>query len=126
MTRKRDRSEPRQRISPTQTVSHLTDDFVEELALPVLPESLPQRLAEAIGHRVEALLYHLREAKRRQYVGALEIRLVREAHQAVLTACELHLPDGSAYYAEFRQLMLDLGYEKVAVGFAKPDSQRSG
>ncbi len=58
MTRKRDRSEPRQRISPTQTVSHLTD--------------------------------------------------------------------GSAYYAEFRQLMLDLGYEKVAVGFAKPDSQRSG
>lgn len=118
---KRDRSDPKVRLSPNATLAHLSDDFVAELNIPPLPESLPQRLADAMDRRVQALLYHLREARRREYVRALEIRLVRDTYRAVLTAYELDLPNCEVYYATFRQLVEDLGYQRVEVGFAKPE-----
>ena len=120
MSKKRDQSEPRQRLSPTATLAHLTDDLVEGLGIPGLPESVPQRLAEAIERRIAALLYQLREAKRRRYIRALEIRIVRDAYRAVLTAYELDLPDAETHYATFRRLVEELGYEPVEVGFRKP------
>ena len=120
MTRKRDRSSPSaQRLSPTNTVAHLTDEFIDEMNIPELPESIPTRLAEAVRRRVQALLYCLQEAKRQRYVGALEVRLVRDAHRAVLTAYELGLPDGEIFYAKFRGLVQDLGYERTEIGFTK-------
>ena len=68
------------------------------------------------------MLYHLREAKSERYVRKIEIRLVRDAMQAVLTAHELGLSDSEALYAEFRQRLQDLGYESTHVGFVKaPD-----
>jgi len=105
-------------MSPTQTLSNLTDDYIQQLGIPPLPD-VPQRVAEALDRRVNFLLYHLREAQKRQYIGALEIRLVREAFRAVLTAYELKLPDCEANYATFRRLVEDLGYERVDVGFRK-------
>jgi hypothetical protein len=121
MSKRGDRTDPRVKLSPTATVSNLSDDFVETLRIPPLPENVPQRLADAVARRVQALLFHLREAKRKRYVRALEIRLVREAYRAVLTAYELHIPDSEVHYATFRQLVEELGYEGVEVGFAKPD-----
>ncbi len=108
-------------LSPTQTVSNLTDDFIEEMEIPPPPENVPQRLAEAIQRRITALLYHLREARRRAYIGPLEIRLVRDAYRAVLTAYELQLPESEVHYATFRQLVEQLGYERVEVGFRKKE-----
>lgn len=123
MGKKRDPTEPKVkvRLSPTATVAHLTDDLVADLHIPALPEGIPQRLVDAIQRRVAALLYHLREAKKRRYVSALEIRLVRDAYRAVLTAYELGLPDCETHYASFRQLVEELGYERVDVGFRKPE-----
>jgi len=119
MGKKRDDTEPRPRLSPTATVEHLTEELVAELAIPPLPEGVPQRLADAIERRVQALLYRLREASTRRYVGALEIRLVRDAFRAVLTAYELKLPDSEVYYATFRHLVDELGYDSADVGFTK-------
>ena len=104
MTKRGDRTDPKARISPVATLSHISDDFVAELNIPPLPESVPQRLADAVERRVQALLFHL-----------------REAYRAVLTAYELNLPDCEAHYATFRQLVEELGYERVEVGFAKPE-----
>ncbi len=119
MGSKRDRSESRERRSPNQTVSNYTDDFMEDLDLPTLPGNIPQRLADALYVRIKALLYQLREARTERYVQTIEIRLVRETLQAVLTAHELGLSDSEALYAEFRHLVQDLGYESTQVGFAK-------
>ncbi len=121
MTKKRDISEPRARLSPTATLTHVSEEFIEGLRIPPLPETIPQRLLEAVERRVQSLLFHLKEAKQRRYVRALEIRLVREAQRAVLTAYELKLPDAEVHYAAFRQLVEELGYERVEVGFAKPE-----
>jgi len=122
MGSKRDRTEPRERRSPTETVGNYTDDFMQDLALPTLPGKIPQRLEEALRARIKALSYRLREAKTERYVQAIEIRLVREAMQAVLTAHELGLSDSEALYADFRRLVEDLGYESTHVGFAKVPS----
>jgi len=119
MGRKRDRFEPKTRFSPTRTVAHLTDDFIEDMNIPGLPDGVPARLADAIRKRVQTLLFCLKEAKQRRYVGALEIRLVRDAHRAVLTAYELGLPEGEVFYASFRELVQKLGYERTDVGFIK-------
>ena len=119
MSSKRDRTESRERRSPTQTVGNYTDDFMEDLDLPTLPGKIPQRLEEALRARIKAILYRLREAKSERYVQTIEIRLVREALQAVLTAHELGLSDSEALYAEFRRLVEDIGYESTQVGFAK-------
>ena len=118
MGKKRDASDPKAKLSPTATVEHLTDDLMAALNIPPLPD-VPRRLAEAVLGRVTALLYRLREANSHQYVGALEIRLVRDAYRAVLTAYELQLPDCEVHYATFRQLVEDLGYERLEVGFRK-------
>lgn len=123
MTKKRDRPEPRERRSPTETVSNYTDDFVENLGLPSLPGSIPQRLEDALRTRIKALLFRLREAKSERYVKLIEVRLVREAMQAVLTAHELGLSDSEALYAEFRHLVEDLGYVSTLVGFAKGEHE---
>lgn len=112
-------TEPRERRSPTETVGNYTDDFMEDLDLPTLPGKIPSRLEEALRTRIKALLYRLREAKSERYVKLIEIRLVREAMQAVLTAHELGLSDSEALYAEFRRLVEELGYESTQVGFAK-------
>jgi hypothetical protein len=112
----------KERLSPTQTVSNLTDDLMEQMEIPPLPETVPQRLADAVQRRIAALLYQLREARRRAYVGPLEVRLVRDAYRAVLTAYELQLPESEVHYATFRQLVEDLGYERVEVGFRKKES----
>lgn len=119
MSNKRERSQPRERLSPTNTVSDYSDDFIESLRIPQLPEQIPGRLEEAIRKRITALLYLLKEAKREQYVGTLEIRLVRDAHRAVLTAYELGISDSEVFYASFRQLVEELGYERTDVGFCK-------
>lgn len=123
MTRRRDRDPSVPRLSPTNTVARLTDDLIEEMNIPELPDSIPTRLADAIRRRVQALLYCLQEAKRRRYVGALEVRLVRDAHRAVLTAYELGLPDGEIFYAKFRDLVQDLGYERTDIGFTRVDRE---
>ena len=123
MGSKRDRPEARERRSPTETVGNYTDDFMEELGLPTLPGNIPNRLEEALRARIKALLYHLRDAKSERYVKTIEIRLVRDAMQAVLTAHELGLSDSEALYAEFRQRLAELGYESTQVGFLKrPDA----
>ncbi|MBN2360674.1 MAG: hypothetical protein JXR83_14555 [Deltaproteobacteria bacterium] len=119
MTRRRERSAPRERRSPTATVANYSDDFIEELDIPQLPEGIPQRLEEAIRARVNALLFRLREARQEQYIKVLEVRLVREAYQAVLTAHELGLADSEVLYANFRHLVDDLGYEPADIGFVK-------
>ena len=119
MSSKRDRTEPRERRSPTETVGNYTDDFMKDLGLPTLPGKIPQRLEEALRTRIRALLYRLREAKAERYVQTIEIRLVRDALQSVLTAHELGLSDSEALYAEFRRLVEDLGFESTQVGFVK-------
>ncbi len=119
MARKDDSIERKPRRSPTQTVAHLTDDFVDGLHIPELPSQVPQRLRKAIRERTSALLFRLEEAKKAQYHGPFEVRLVRDAHRVVLTACELGLPEGEVDYARFRELVTDLGYRRTEVGFRK-------
>jgi len=119
MTRRRERSEPRERRSPTATVANYSDDFIQELAIPPLPEAIPQRLEEALRARINALFFRLREAKKEQYIKVLEVRLVRETYQAVLTAHELGIADSEVLYAAFRHLIEDLGYEAADIGFSK-------
>ncbi len=102
-------------------MSHVTDDLIAELGIPGLPESIPQRLEQAIQARVEAFLFHLREAAQKRYIRPLEVRLLRDAQRAVLTAIELGLHDGEIYYAKFRRLVEALGYEKTDVGFRRAD-----
>jgi hypothetical protein len=100
-------------------VAHLTDKMIEDLDIPRLPGNIPQRLEHAIQARVEAYLFQLREALRTRYVRPLEVRLLRDAHRAVLTACELEIHDAHVYYAKFRRLVESLGYERTEVGFHK-------
>ncbi len=122
MGKRSDRLEPRERRSPNATLSNYSDDFIEGLAIPALPDSIPQRLEEAIRARVNAMLFRLREAKTERYVKVLEVRLVREAFRAVLTAYELGLADSEVLYATFRHLVEDLGFESTDVGFVKRTS----
>jgi hypothetical protein len=119
MGRKRDVSEPRERRSPTATLSNYSDDFMAELNLPAIPDGIPERLAEAVHARVNALLFQLREAKKERYIKVLEVRLVREALSAVLTAHELRLADADVLYAAFRRAVAELGYESVDAGVVK-------
>ncbi|HCP44543.1 MAG TPA: hypothetical protein DIU15_00675 [Deltaproteobacteria bacterium] len=121
MSRNRDESSPRPRRSPTQTVSDATDEHMAQMNLPELPPRIPDRLEKALRRRVDALLYELQQAGNDRYIPPLEIRLVRDAHRAVLTACELGLSDGEVYYARFRELVRTLGYQRVAVGFDRPN-----
>jgi len=118
MTKHHDHGEPRERRSPTATLTN-TDEFIADLNLPQLPEGIPQRLEEALRARVNALLFQLREAKREQWVKVLEVRLVREAFRAVLTAHELAIADSEVLYATFRHLVDELGYDTTDVGFVK-------
>jgi hypothetical protein len=120
MSSKRERNEPRERRSPTATVSNYTDDFMEDLGLPTLPGKIPKRLEEALRTRIKALFFRLREARKEKYIQPIEIRLVRDTMQAVLTAHELGLSDSEALYAKFRRLVEALGYVSTQVGFAKP------
>lgn len=99
----------------------MTDGWIAELNIPELPGHIPERLDEAIRARVEALLFRLREAKSAGYVRALETRLVRDAHRAVLTAVELDVADARVYYSQFRDLVADLGFERCDVGFKRAD-----
>lgn len=121
MSSKRQRNEPRERRSPTATVSNYTDDFIEDLGLPAIPGNPPKRLEEALRTRIKALFFRLREAKTEKYIKAIEIRLVRDTMQSVLTAHELGLSDSEALYAKFRRLVEDLGYVSTQVGFAKSE-----
>jgi len=111
---------PKEKRSPVQTVAHLTDDFIAEMDIPDLPGQVPQRLEKAIHQRVEALLFRLKEAVPARYIHPLEVRLVREAQRAVLTACELNVRDCEVYYARFRALVEELGYDRADAGFVKP------
>lgn len=119
MGRKRDRPPPQERLTPTHTVAHLTDDFIDQLNIPELPGNIPARLEVAIRKRVNALLYQLREVTGDRLVRPFEMRLVRDAHRAVLTAYELKLSDAEVLYASFRRLAEELGYERAEVGFRK-------
>jgi len=74
---------------------------------------------------VEALFYQLRSAKKEDYIRVLEVRLVRVAQRAVLTAYELGLNDREVLYATFRRLVLDLDYVPVDVGFCKDPSRET-
>jgi len=123
MSRKKEESHPRARLSPTATVAHLTDQFIDAMNIPGLPENVPSRLADAVRKRVQALLFALKEAKQKRYVGALEVRLVRDAFRAVLTAYELGLPEGEIFYAKFRELVEALGYERTEIGFRKTEPE---
>jgi len=117
VSRRRDNNPERPRRSPTETVADASDIHMDDMNLPELPGRIPDRLASALESRVEALFYELQRAKRAGYIPPLEIRLVRDAHRAVLTACELGLPEGEVYYARFRALVEELGYERTDVGF---------
>ncbi len=119
MGRKRERSQTKERLSPTHTVANLTDDFMDDLNMPQLPERIPARLADALHKRVQAMLYHMRVATQERYVGAMELRLVRDAHRAVLTAYELGIKDSETYYAAFRRQAEEMGYERCEVGYRK-------
>lgn len=119
MSKKRDRTNPRARLSPTHTLANASDDFIDSLRIPSLPDHIPGRLEEALLKRINAFIYQLREARKDQYVEILEIRLVRDAHRAVLTAFELGLNEAEVFYATFRQLVEDLGYERTDVGYRK-------
>lgn len=122
MSRKRNQDGPRPRRSPTRTVADASDVFAEDLDIPELPERIPDRLTEAVQRRVEALLYQLDRAGHERWLKPLEVRLVRDAHRAVLTAYELGLSEGEVYYARFRELVEALGYERTDVGFRKQSS----
>ena len=122
MSRRKDHSAPRSRRSPTDTVADLSNEHIDDLRLPELPTRIPERLERALRARVETLLYELDKAKRAEYIAPLEIRLVRDAHRAVLTAVELGMSDGEVYYAKFRVLVEELGYERVEVGFSRSES----
>ena len=126
MSRRKDDSSPRPRRSPTQTVSDVSNAHMVELNLPSLPSRIPDRLATALRCRVEALLYELEQAKRARYIAPLEIRLVRDTHRAVLTACELGLSEGEVFYARFRDLVEAMGYERTEVGFSLPNRWSEG
>ena len=119
MGRKKDKSLPKERLSPTHTVANLNDDFMDQLNLPQLPDRIPARLEDALRKRVNSLLYHMRVATQERYVGAMELRLVRDAHRAVLTGYELGIHDSETYYATFRRLAEALGYERCEVGYRK-------
>jgi hypothetical protein len=119
MGRKRTRTD-RERRSPNATVADISEELLDRLGIPELNANVPERLAAGLAARVEALLFHLDEAKRQSYVRALEIRLVREAFGAVLAAYELDLNDSEVWYARFRRLVEELGYQRVDVGFTKP------
>jgi hypothetical protein len=119
MNRKRDALEPRPRRSPMETVKDATDDLFAELRIPGLPENVPERLQDGLRTRIEALLFHLRECKRNRFVAALELRVVREAQSAVLTACELNIRDCRVYFATLRELLEELGYERTEAGFRR-------
>ncbi len=123
MSKRRDDQEPAERRSPNQTVADASDAFVDGLHVPELPTRVPDRLREAIDRRVDALLYQLEQAERRHWVSPLEIRLVRDAHRAVLTAYELRLPGAEIRYARFRKCVGALGYERTDVGYRKADSE---
>jgi len=112
-------SEPRDKRSPTETVENYSNEFAADLDIPPLPDSLPNRLEEAIAARVEAFLFRLKEAQQNRYVRALEIRLIRDAHAAVLTAYELRLRNAGVWYARFREAVEALGYERTDIGFTK-------
>ncbi len=120
MSRKRTHDGPRPRRSPTRTLADASDVFVEKLDIPDLPERIPERLAEALCRRVEALLYQLDRAAHERWRKPLEVRLVRDTHRAVLTAYELGVSESEVYYARFRELVTALGYERTDVGFSKP------
>jgi len=121
MSRRKDDSPPRPRRSPTDTVADVSDGHMDGLNLPELPSRIPDRLSSALRSRVEALLYELDQASRSRYIAPLEIRLVRDAHRAVLTACELGLSEGEVFYARLRALLKEMGYERTDVGFNRPD-----
>ncbi len=107
------------RFSPNETVMHLTDDFVKDLEIPALPDKVPARLSDAIRRRVQAYLFYLKEARGERYVPAMEVRLIRDAQRAVLTAFELNLSEREVMYAEFRQAVEALGYERAEAGYRK-------
>jgi hypothetical protein len=119
MSNKRPRTE-RQHRSPTETLANVTDELMASFNVPAIAGNIPQRLQDDLTARVEALLFALREAKQRQHVRALEIRLVRDTMQAVLAANELELKDAEVWYAEFRRLVEELGFQRTEVGFTKP------
>jgi len=122
VSRKRSHNGPRPRRSPTTTLKDASEAFAETLHIPELPDHIPDRLSHAVARRTEALLYELERAAHEHWVKPLEVRLVRDAHRAVLTAYELGLSDGEVYYARFRKLVEALGYERTDVGFRRgPD-----
>jgi hypothetical protein len=119
MAKKHTLSDPRNKMSPLNTVAHLTDEFINDLQLPELPGGIPDRLSNAVRERVNAHLFRLKEAKQVQWHKPFEVRLVRDAHRIVLTAYELGMPEAEAYYATFRQLAEDLGYRRADVGYQR-------
>ncbi len=118
MSSKHSGSDTKVKASPIKTVAHLTDQFIEDLDLPPLPDS-PQRLADAVRDRINAHLFRLKESRRDRYHTPFEIRLVRDTHRIVLTAYELGLPDAEAHYAQFRELVEEMGYERTDVGYRR-------
>jgi hypothetical protein len=110
-------STDKKKLSPVSTFYNVTEELIKELSIPSLPDNIPQRLEDALVARIEALLFHLREAKAKRYIRALQIRLARDTQRAVLTAYELHVRNAEAYYATFRGLLEELGFEKTDVGF---------
>jgi hypothetical protein len=102
-------------------VADVSDSFMEEFDLPELPRGLPRRLEEALSRRIEALLYRLERGTTRRYLPPLEVRLARDTQRAVLAAIELDLKDADVYYARFRELMMELDYDRCEVGYKRQD-----
>ena len=120
---RRTRGESKPRFNPNETVMHLTDDFARGLNVPALPDRIPDRLADALKRRVQAYIFHLQQASGGRYAPAMEIRLIRDAQRAVLTAFELNLPDREVTYAEFRRAVEALGYQRCEAGYRKLQSR---
>ncbi|MFC1754455.1 hypothetical protein ACFL96_13855 [Thermoproteota archaeon] len=118
MGRKRDRKEA-ERLSPTETLDNVTDNFLEtELHIPEL-SSVPERLEQSIKSRTEQCLHYLKWMNSQDYATPYEVRLIVETRDMISTAKMLGINDADRYYAQFKNLVEDLGYERIDRGFKK-------
>ena len=115
---KRNRSEPRARLAPTQTVAHLTDDFIAELSLPQVGRA-SKGIQRKLVERTFSLLHELEGLAESKYDLLHEVVLIEEAQRCVFAHYELDISESEIKYASFRKIVEGLGYERNAAGFTK-------
>ncbi|MBU0461661.1 MAG: hypothetical protein KJ574_03675 [Nanoarchaeota archaeon] len=118
---RRDRDETREpppAVPPNATLDNITDNYIDSLDLPQLPK-IPDRLEDAVKKRGEACLYHLRHAVRQRMPRPYELRMAVCVRDVISTANELGMSEAKKWNGEFRQIMKDLGYERIDLGYRK-------